>query len=459
MKKQSPDKNDDRKSNTPGPSHLTIDQAAQDPLAAMLKSGRRRNRIRRTMMIIAALIIAGGAAFLVIRWRKDAADAKLPQYVSEQVTKGDLTASISATGTVQALNTVDVGAEISGRIMVLKVDFNDTVIKDQVLAVIDPEQLKAQAAQVKAQMLAAEAQVAVAEATVVETKQMVARARDLSAKGLSASKDLEGAEAGAARAEASLKSAKAQLALSKAAYDAADSKLKKTEIISPINGTVLSRAVEVGQTINAGMQTPVLFTIAEDLKRMKLSSRVDEADIGNVIKGQSAAFTVDAYPGRKFHSTVTEVRNVPKTDQNVVSYEVLLSVDNEKMLLKPGMTASVEIVTEKHTNVMLVPNKAFRFAPPKEGFMFRGPPMPIIGGRNKNADKMKDADPIRNLGKIGENEGVLWMVDKKGPPGSLKPFKIEKIASDGIRTAIRSSDIRVGDEVIIEQSDIEQSKP
>ncbi len=458
MKKQSEKKDSENNSKLSHSTPVLRNGDSNDPLAALLKSGRRHNRARRIVMVVGFLALAAGGAFFFLQWKKGQAAAALPKYVTAKVTSGDLTASISSTGTVQALNTVDVGAEISGRIMSLAADFNDTVTEGQVIAVIDPEQLKAQVAQTKAQMLAAEAQVAVAKATVVETKQVAARIRELSAKGLSSSKELESAEAASARAEASLKSSKAQLSLSKATFDAAASKLNKTEIVSPINGTVLSRAVEVGQTLNAGMQTPVLFTIAEDLKRMNLSSRVDEADIGNVAEGQNAIFTVDAYPGRKFYSAVTEVRNVPKTDQNVVSYEVLLSVDNEQLLLKPGMTASVEIITEKHANAVLVPNKAFRFAPPKESFRFRRPPTPLLG-KSKQGSKKPEGNPMQNLGKIGENEGVLWKIDKKGPPVSLRPFKVEKVASDGIHTAIQSNDIRVGDEVIVEQSDAVETTP
>lgn len=413
------------------------------------------------MLVIAALAILAGVALGVMKWKKGNEAAAVPRYVTEEVTKGDIIASISATGTVEALNTVEVGAEISGKILALNADFNDAVIEGQVLAVIDPEQLKASVDQAKAQMLAAQAQVAEAEATLVESKQDRARVKDLAAKGLVSLKELEGAEAKAIRAEASLKSAQASAALAKASFSSARSKLGKTEIVSPINGTVLSKEVEAGQTINAGMQTPVLYIIAEDLKRMRLSSRVDEADIGNVTSGQAAAFTVDAYPGKKFESVVTSVRNVPQTDQNVVSYEVLLSVDNQAMLLKPGMTASVEIITEKHTDKLLVPNKAFRFAPPKESAGFRRPPgggVPFLKGAG-DKDKTKKPDRMREMGKIAANEGVLWIPDDKDGPGGLKPVKVEKLATDSIRTAIQTEKLSVGDKVIVEQADSGQGTP
>jgi HlyD family secretion protein len=432
-----------------------------DSLAQLLRSGRRHSRFRRVLLVLVLLAVAAAAGFGVFQWKKGRAAEEVPRYVTEPLTKGDLTSTISATGTVEALNTVEVGAEISGRILSLNADFNDAVSAGQVLAEIDPEQHKAAVAQAKAQMLAAQAQVAEAEATLIETQQESKRAADLSAKGLLSSKELEGAQARAVRAEASLKSARASAALAKASFDAARSKLSKTEIVCPISGTVLSREVEVGQTINAGMQTPVLFIIAEDLKTMRLSSRVDEADIGKVFEGQTATFTVDAYAGREFASSVMEVRNVPQNDQNVVSYEVLLSVDNQEMLLKPGMTASVEIVTEKLKGVLLVPNKALRFSPPKgEGFRFRGPPVPFLGrSGNGRSGKGKKTNPMQSMGKIKGNQGVLWKIDRRGPPGALSPVKVDKLASDGIRTAVHSEAIKERDEVVVEQPDSVNGKP
>ncbi len=430
----------------------TSSPAVDDALAQMLQGGRRRSRVRRVLVLIILLAAAAGGAYGFREWKAAKAVDAVPRYVTEPVTRGDLVSSISATGTVEALNTVEVGAEISGRILSLNADFNDPVTEGQVLAEIDPEQHKASVAQAKAQTLAAQAQVAEAEATLVETGQEADRAEDLAAKGLLSSKELEAAKARAVRAKAALKSARASAALAKASFDAARSKLSKTEIVCPINGAVLSREVEVGQTLNAGMQTPVLFIIAEDLKTMRLSSRVDEADIGKVFEGQGAAFTVDAYPGREFASTVTAVRNVPETDQNVVSYEVLLSVDNQEMLLKPGMTASVEIVTEKLTDVLLAPNKALRFSPPKGGggFRFRGPPVPFLG-RGKKGDKaQKPPNPMRKIGKLKGNQGVLWTIDPDNP-GALRPVKVDKLASDGIRTAVRSEDLEAGTEVVVSQ--------
>jgi HlyD family secretion protein len=433
------------------PNDVTSTQERDDALESLLDTHRKKGRFRRILLLVLISVIIAGVGFGVYRWKQGEAKRQLPKYVTEPIAKGELTSTISATGTVEALNTVEVGAEISGRILSLNADFNDTVSVGQILAEIDPEQHKAAVAQAKAQVLAANAHVAESKATLIESKQESERAKALFAKGLVAPKEMESAEAKTIRAEASLKSAKASAAVSKANFDAARSNLNKTEIVSPINGTVLSREVEVGQAINAGMQTPVLFVIAENLKRMRLSSLVDEADIGKVLPGQSATFTVDAYPGREFTSSVTSVRNVPQTDQNVVAYEVLLSVDNQQLLLKPGMTASVEIVTEKLKDVLLVANKAFRFSPNRDDMGFRGGPMLFMGRRNRSKSSGSMNHPEKKT-KLTANQGLLWMIDKNGPPGAVRSITVDKLASDGNRTAIESDEATEGLEVIIEQA-------
>ena len=448
-------------------SSVATDESRDDVVASLIKGERKKKRIRR---IVAALLIAAaaaGVAFWQLGYGAEAGGQLGPRHVTETVTRGDLIAAISATGTVEALNTVEVGAEISGRILSLNADFNDTVSAGDVLAVIDPEQHKASVAQAKAQMLAARANVTEAEATLLENKQTLARSVALEAKGLVSKKELENAEAAKMRAEASLESARASAAIAKASLDSSKTALSKTTIVSPISGTVLSREVEVGQAINAGMSTPVLYVIAEDLRRMRLSSRVDEADIGQVVTGLSATFTVDAYPGKTFTSTVTSVRNVPETDDNVVSYEVILSVDNQDLLLKPGMTASVEIITQKHESVLLVSNKAFRFTPNRESSGMRGPPMPFFGRMGKGAKGEANAGPPNGLPsatekpkKLSANQARLWIVDKNGPPGMpqgmqgmIRPVVVEKIATDGLKTAVASDELKEGDAVVVAQAD------
>ena len=412
-----------------------------EQLGQILTTGKRRARWRRVIVAAIVLCVAGAAAFFGLRVFGSAGE-------TAALRQGDLKAAITATGTVEALNTVQVGAEVSGKIAALHADFNASVTAGQLLAEIDPEQAKAAVAEAKAQVLAARAGVAKANATLIAARLDTERSKALEEKGLLSKKELETAVSGFELAEASLEAAKASLALAQASYDSSRTKLGKTQIVAPISGTVLSREVEVGQTINAGMQTPVLFTICEDLGRMRLSSSVDEADIGVVKKGQIASFTVDAYPERTFDSVVDSVRNVATISSNVVSYEVLLTVDNSELLLKPGMTASVEIVTLLLKDVLLVPNKALRFSPPAEGRGFRGPPgMPFLGGKPGGRSQEKKAGAAAGKpGEIGAHRAVVWVLEGAAP----KRVVVEKLATDGTSTAIESDTLRAGSRVIVD---------
>jgi HlyD family secretion protein len=417
-----------------------------EELGRILAAGKRRGRLRKVIIAAAVLVAAAVGALLlfgvIVLGEPDAEQ----RYEVAGIAKGDIKASINATGTVEPLNTVEVGAEVSGRIAELHVDFNDTVTAGQLLAVIDPEQAEAQVAEAKAQVLGARAKVAEARASLNEARLDEERSGALTAKGLLSSKELEAAVSKAERARASLQSARASAAIADASYASARTRLGKTEIRSPIGGTVLSRKIEVGQTINAGMQTPILFTIAEDLRRMRLSSKVDEADIGAVSVGQQASFTVDAYPDRTFTSSVDSVRNVPITSDNVVSYEVLLSVDNRDLLLKPGMTASAEIVTLFLGDVLLVPNRALRFSPPAESRMPRAPPgMAFLGGGKDKPPGERKGASAKRPGAGGAKRGRVWVLEAGVPA----PVPVEKLATDGTNTAIAAGALAAGTEVVV----------
>jgi HlyD family secretion protein len=416
-------------------------------LEQILAAGKRHSRWRRVVVLVIVAVIAAVAAFVGFRvFGADGATAA-QSYVTAAVTRGELKAAITATGSVEALNTVEVGAEVSGKIAALHADFNDSVEVGQLLAEIDPEQAEAAVAQAKAQVLGARASVAEARASLEEAKLDEDRSKALSEKGLLSPKEREVAVSKAARAKAALQSARASAAIADASYAVARNKRGKTEIRAPISGTVLSRVVEVGQTINAGMQTPVLFTIAEDLRRMQLSSKVDEADVGAVTVGQAATFTVDAYPERTFASSVVSVRNVPIIDQNVVSYEVLLTVDNEELLLKPGMTASVEVVTMRMGDALLVPNRALRFSPPAAP---HGPPrgmgIPLIGSGSKRAGAADPTKSVERLGKLSAKQGLVWVLAGATP----KPIVVEKLATDGVSTAVVCDALPAGTKVIVD---------
>ena len=278
----------------------------------------------------------------------------------------DLT--VGSTGTVQAVTTVQVGSQVSGNIASLGADFNSIVKKGQIIARLDPSLFQAQVDQARATTNRLEADVDRARVQVDDTRRKLARAQELFAKQLLAATDLETAEANAKQAEASLTSAQAEVVQARAALNQTEVNLSHTIIRAPIDGIVISRNVDVGQTVAASMQAPVLFVIAQDLTRMQVSARVDEADIGRVASGQAVTFRVDAYPTRVFTGTVSQVRLEPKTEQNVVSYTTIIDVSNDQLLLKPGMTASVAIELASAHGVLTVPSTALRFRPTPDIF-------------------------------------------------------------------------------------------
>lgn len=383
------------------------------------KAGRKW---RKWVLLVAAIGLIGFGARWLLRAR--AAEAKT-RFRTEQVVRQDLRVTVSATGTLQTLKSVDVGAEVTGRILRILVDYNDKVKVGQLLAEIDPEQLRAAEDQARAQVLSAESSIKTAEASLTEANLAYKRAQEQAKSGLVSSKDVEAATASAARAEASLASAKASAVLSRANLKAATSKLQKTKIFAPIDGIVLSRAVQPGQTLTAGFTTPVLFTLAEDLSKLVLHVNVDEADVGRVREGFEAAFTVDAYPQRSFASRVLSFRNEPKTSQNVVTYEALLSVDNADGALRPGMTATATITSEVHKQALVVPNAALRFTPPVEAKF--GPPAPQTRAEEKQV----------YVQSAGHATAVV-----------VKPG-----ASDGRMTELLSDTLKPGSEVIVDVID------
>lgn len=384
---------------------------------------------------IAAVVIGGGKAVLSRRGQGPT------KYITAEVTRGDLRVTVTATGTLAALGAVEVGSEVSGRVQSVFVDYNSPVTKGQVLAEIDPVALRAEQTQAGAQLAASNAAVQTAEATLLETTQALDRAEAQLAKGLVATKDVEAARAASARAKASLASAKANAALSSAQVSSSVWKLGKTKILSPIDGIVLSRSVEPGQTVAASFQTPVLFKLATDLSSLELKVQVDEADVGRVREGLSAEFRVDAYADKVFPSKVKSVRNEPKTSSNVVTYEAVLTVDNAEQLLRPGMTATAVITSELHPNVMLVPNAALRFVPPVP----KGPGPP---GGNANA-----GPPITPSPTGAKTRKRVYLLDPRGMPA---PADLTAGATDGTKTEATETSLAIGTKVVV---DLEEGLP
>ena len=344
-------------------------------------------------------------------------------YRTEKAVRGDIVETVTATGTVNAVTTVLVGTQVSGTIKDIYVDFNSPVKKGQLIARIDPATFEAEVAQARANLLAAKANLEKSEATLVDTKRTMERNRELLSKNLIAQSDLDTAETNYETSKAQVSVSKSQVAQTEAALKVAETNLGYTKIISPVDGVVISRNVDVGQTVAASFQTPTLFTIAEDLTKMQIDASVDEADIGRVASGQDVEFTVDSYPDITFHGNVSQVRNAPISVENVVTYDVVIKVDNPELKLKPGMTANVSIILMKKSGVLKIPNAALRLNLTERE---KGKPMP-------------------------KGRGV-WVLEK----GKPQRVSVSTGISDGSYTELVSGNIREGQEIIVEYLDKEK---
>jgi HlyD family secretion protein len=309
--------------------------------------------------VIAALALAGGGVY----WARKGSSEPAIRFETVQVSRGPVIAKVTATGVLSALVTVEVGSQVSGRIAELTVDYNSPVQKGQVIARIDPQLFKAALEQARANALSAAAAVAKARAEASNSVRQLGRSRQLREQNLIAQADLDSADAASQAAAAQVQAAEAQLAQAKAQRNTAELNLHYTEIVAPVSGTVISRNVSVGQTVAASLQAPILFTIAEDLRRMQVDTSVAEADVGKLQPGMKATFSVDAYPGERFEGTIRQIRNAAQTVQNVVTYDAVIDVANPELKLRPGMTANVTFVYAERSNVLRLPNTALRFRP------------------------------------------------------------------------------------------------
>ena len=360
------------------------------------------------------VIVAAVAAFLV--FRNKGGETK---YKTEKITKGDIITSVTATGTVNAVTMVLVGTQVSGTIKKIYVDFNSPVKKGQLIAQIDPALFEEQVAQARANLLAAKSNVEKAEATLADAKRTRERNEALFSRNLIARSDLDTADTNYETAKASVNAVKASVAQADAALRNAQTNLGYTRIVSPVDGTVVSRSVDVGQTVAASFQTPTLFTIAQDLTKMQIDTSVDEADIGKVKVGQEVEFTVDAYADITFKGKVGQVRIAPITVQNVVTYDVVVMVDNPDVKLKPGMTANVSIIIAEKKDVVKIPNPALRFRP---------------------SEVAKTKQPQKGAG--------VWILEK----GKPKRLPVNIGISDGTFTEVVDGEVREGQDVITEET-------
>src|SRR5688500_12183545 len=354
--------------------------------------------MRKTVLIVGAVALVGAGAYGYYRYKQK---PEPPTITTARVTRGDLAETVGATGTLQAVTTVQVGTQVSGTIQELNADFNSLVRKGQVLARLDPSLIQSQIEQARANLIRAEADLERLRVALDDARSKLARARELSEKKLIAQMELEAAEVTVRSAEAQLRSQQAGVTQSQASLRQNQVNLAHTVIESPIDGLVISRNVDVGQTVAASMSAPTLFVLAADLTKMQVLASLEESDVGRIRPGQQVRFRVDAFPTDEFMGSVTQVRLQPTTVQNVVTYQTVIDVPNPALKLKPGMTANVNIEIARRPGVIRIPNTALRFRPTAEIFTAIGqePPPGGVGGRGRGVGAPPDtrnAQPAPN---------------------------------------------------------------
>ena len=398
-------------------------------------SGWKRWRIPVLLIVLVA------AVALIASWKgRNAAESV--RYETQQVQRGNLTVLVTATGTLQPTNSVEVGSELSGTIRSVKVDFNDHVKVGQVLAILDTSKLEATITQYRAALESEKAKVLQADATVAETRAKLAqfkRVWELSNGKVPSQTEMDAAEAAYSRARANAASSRAAVSQAQASLSVSETDLSKSVIRSPINGIVLNRSVEPGQTVAASMTTPVLFKLAEDLAEMELQVNVDEADVGKIREGQKATFSVDAWPDRTFPAQVVQARYGSTTTEGVVTYTTILKVDNSDLSLRPGMTATASITVNSVESAILIPNNALRFTPPIQAE--KRPSGGLVGMLLPRPPRLSSTPRENSAGKKGQQVWVLR-------DGQLKAVPVTVGATDGVMTEMRSGDLRPGMAVV-----------
>jgi HlyD family secretion protein len=400
-------------------------------------------RSRAKLMLAAAAVLV--IAFFALRGR--GGNAEEVSYTTEPARRGDLTVTVSATGTLEPTNQVDVSSELSGIVRSVEVDYNDLVKTGQVIAQLDTMRLDAQVLQSKAAVEAAQARVREAQASQQEAESQLARlehVRKLSGGKVPSAQEITSQEAAVARARAGTASAQAAVTQAQATLEAQQTDLSKTAIRSPIDGIVLKREVEPGQTVASSLQAPILFTLAEDLTRMELHVSVDEADVGGVKESQLATFSVDAWPDRTFKATVKQVRFGAATVAGVVTYETVLEVDNTEGLLRPGMTATAEIVVREVKDAVLVPNAALRFTPPAPATEQQQQGGGLLRALMPGPPRFAQHKPPPQKKKGREQQ--VWTISA----GEPTEVTITTGATDGASTEVISGPIEPGTELVVD---------
>lgn len=391
--------------------------------------------MKKVAIIAAVLVLAVAGGFYVFATREPERT-----YKTAPAERGDIVATVSATGNLSAVTTVQVGTQVSGTIQGLFVDFNSPVKKGEIIAQIDPALFNAEVEQTRGNFLAAQANLVKARATAADAKRTMERNRQLVKDGVVSQGDFDTAETRYDESIAAVRAAEATVVQTRGARARAETNLKNATIRSPVDGVVISRSVDVGQTVAASFQTPTLFTIAQDLTQMQIETSVDEADISRVRVGQPVTFTVDAYPDTPFKARVAQVRNAPVVTQNVVTYVVVITVANPDLKLKPGMTANVAIEVGRKDNVLKVPKAALRYKP--------------------RSDK-EESDVPRAMGRPGGMKGksdgsqqVFVLSAEKKPV----PVTIATGLGNDSHVEVLSGGLKEGDKVIVQESTPDDKK-
>lgn len=378
--------------------------------------------IKKYLWFLGLFLLIAGAG--VWGWIKNADDKKIT-YITTPLEIKTLTTSVSATGNIEPTNTVDVGIEVSGTISDVLVDYNDQVDAGQVMARLDTTKLHSKVVSSKASLAGSQASISEAKATLKNAQNEWGRVHSMyTATGgnYPSKQEMDNTSTAVEKAKAQLAVAIAQSDQATAGLNANEDDLRKAVVVSPVNGIVLERKIEPGQTVVASMQTPILFKIAEDLTKMRVIVSVDEADVGEVKENQKVQFSVDAYPARQFDGKITQLRMNSAIVNGVVTYEAVVEVPNTDLLLRPGMTANASIITGTFKNVPVIPNAGLRFTPPV----------------SDKADKKKHAVDQEEIGKY------VWVLKNKTPT----KIKVTIGQSDGIKSIVRGSSLKIGDLII-----------
>ncbi|MDP9152196.1 MAG: efflux RND transporter periplasmic adaptor subunit [Myxococcota bacterium] len=399
------------------PAHAGADHARNEAPGSPIAPPRRR-----AWRIAAAIGLACSLSTAAVCRHVAGHERAALQYGTAPVTRRDLFGRITATGTVSALVTVQIGTQVSGRIEKLNADFNSSVTKGQLVAKLDSQLFEAAVQQAQANYLLAKAGLSSALATSSNADKQAARSRALHEKALASATDLDNAEAIAASAHASLEGAQASVAQAAAQLRQARINLSYTTIVAPIDGVVISRNVDVGQTVAASLATPTLFSVAHDLTKMQLDTNVAEGDVGRLRTGIPTYFTVDAFPEQRFFGVVRQIRNAPTTVQSVVTYDAVIDVDNGDLRLRPGMTATVTFVYAQSPHALAVPNAALRFRPAQQA-------------------------PVAPIAPVAPGAKTLWTTRS----GALEPVVVQTGLADGALTEILGDTLNEGDEVVVQE--------